>query len=155
MGILHQKLYQRDNLAAIEMKDYLSNLGQSLISTFAAAPDKIDLRVDMQELELDVDSAVPIGLIVNELLTNSLKYAFAEGEKGTIGISLQKTGPQLKLSVWDNGQGVKAEQKAQGTAFGSQLVQMLCTQLNGSMETTTDHGYRVSLLLEPQVTMPQ
>ncbi|MFK7924051.1 MAG: sensor histidine kinase [Bacteroidia bacterium] len=150
MALIHQKLYQRDNLAAIEMKDYLSNLGQSLISTFAAEPGNIDFQVDMQSLELDVDTAVPIGLIVNELLTNSLKYAFREGEKGIMGISLQKSGPKLHLSVWDNGQGAKAGEEAKGTAFGSQLVQMLCTQLHGSMEIKSDNGYKVELILEPQ-----
>ncbi|MEL7534523.1 MAG: sensor histidine kinase, partial [Bacteroidota bacterium] len=155
MALIHQKLYQRDNLAAIEMKDYLSNLGQSLISTFAAEPDNLDFRVEMQELELDVDTAVPIGLIVNELLTNSLKYAFREGEKGIMGISLQKSGPKLHLSVWDNGQGAKANEKAQGTAFGSQLVQMLCTQLHGSMSIESEEGYKVALILEPQTKIGQ
>ncbi|TAE52331.1 MAG: hypothetical protein EAZ89_08640, partial [Bacteroidetes bacterium] len=105
MALIHQKLYQRDNLAAIEMKDYLSNLVTSLIETFDADPDRITFHLDMPELELDVDTAVPLGLIVNELITNSLKYAFPDGRAGTITVSLQKTGDQLDLLVADNGVG--------------------------------------------------
>ncbi len=142
MALIHQKLYQRDNLAAIEMKDYLSNLGQSLISTFAVDPEQINLVVEMDELELDVDSAVPIGLIVNELLTNSLKYAFPDEKKGTIQISLHLAAPdKLQLVVRDNGKGSITDEPAKGTGFGSQLVQLLSTQLEGNLETETENGY--------------
>lgn len=72
MALIHQKLYQRENLAAVEMKDYLQTLGQSLLSTFSIRNDRIRLISEMEELELDVDTAIPIGLIVNELITNSI-----------------------------------------------------------------------------------
>jgi two-component sensor histidine kinase len=90
MALIHQKLYQRGNLAAIEMKDYLANLGRSLLNTLGFQSDRIQLHVDMEELELDVDTAIPLGLIVNELVTNSLKYAFPDGWNGHIRMSLVK-----------------------------------------------------------------
>ncbi|TAE52333.1 MAG: sensor histidine kinase, partial [Bacteroidetes bacterium] len=145
MALIHQKLYQRENLAAIEMKDYLSNLVQSLIDTFDADPERIRFDLNMPELELDVDTAVPLGLIVNELITNSLKYAFPDGREGTITVSLQKNDDRLELLVADNGVGT-ANVKT-GTAFGSQLVGLLSAQLGGTLEQGTEKGYWTRLTL--------
>ncbi len=139
MALIHQKLYQRDNLAAIEMRDYLQNLVQSLIDTFDANPDRIRFTLDMPELELDVDTAVPLGLIVNELITNSLKYAFPEGREGVISVSLQKSGTGLELFVGDDGVGKAIT--ASGTSFGSQLINLLTLQLGGRMEQGQEAGY--------------
>ncbi|MDX2284473.1 MAG: tetratricopeptide repeat protein [Bacteroidia bacterium] len=139
MALIHQKLYQRDTLAAIEMKDYLSNLVTSLISTFAADPERIRVSLDMPELELDVDTAVPLGLIVNELITNSLKYAFPDGREGTVTVRLHRTGEALELLVSDDGIG--SANTATGTAFGSQLVRLLTSQLGGTLEQGSGQGY--------------
>jgi two-component sensor histidine kinase len=143
MALIHQKLYQRDNLAAIEMKGYLADLVQSLIHTFDANPDRIDFRLDMPELELDVDTAVPLGLIVNELITNSLKYAFPDGRAGEITVSLRREGQQLELVVRDDGVG--AANLKTGTSFGSKLIQLLTLQLGGQLEVSTDAGYQTQL----------
>jgi two-component sensor histidine kinase len=145
MALIHQKLYQRDNLAAIEMKDYLSNLVTSLIETFDADPERITFHLDMPELELDVDTAVPLGLIVNELITNSLKYAFPDGRAGTITVSLQKTGDQLDLLVADDGVG--SANTATGTAFGSQLVKLLAAQLGGRITQEVTNGYATRIII--------
>ncbi len=105
MGIIHQKLYQGENLGSIEMKDYFINLGEGILDTFNAE-EKVKIECAMDDLNLDVDTAVPIGLIVNELLTNALKYAFPEDKSGTIQISLsQSTSEILTLKVADNGVG--------------------------------------------------
>ncbi|MDX2248328.1 MAG: tetratricopeptide repeat protein [Bacteroidia bacterium] len=150
MALIHQKLYQRENLAAIEMKDYLTNLGQSLLSTFGYPPERIGLHIAMEELELDVDSAVPLGLIVNELITNSLKYAFPDGRSGTITVSLKQVGEGLELFVGDDGVG--AANTASGTSFGSQLVRLLTTQLGGQLEQGVGDGYWTRILLKENET---
>ena len=144
MGIIHQKLYQGENLGSIEMKDYFLNLGEGILDTFNKE-EKVKIECAMENLELDVDTAVPIGLIVNELLTNALKYAFPEGAKGNILISLLKTNPEtLILKVSDNGIGKTIGLVPKGTGFGSQLVQLLTQQLNGIMEEDTKNGTTVS-----------
>jgi two-component sensor histidine kinase len=149
MALIHQKLYQRDNLAAIEMRDYLNNLVQSLIDTFDADPNRIRFELNMPELELDVDTAVPLGLIVNELITNSLKYAFPDGREGTIMVSLKKSGSNLELLVADNGVG--KGNVVTGTSFGSQLVKLLTAQLRGKITQETSNGFvtRINLPSDP------
>lgn len=143
MGIIHQKLYQGDNLGSIEMKDYFINLSEGILDTFNAE-DQVKIECAMDNLDLDVDTAVPIGLIVNELLTNALKYAFPEKQGGTINISLEKTkNNNLKLKVVDNGVGKTAGLAPKGTGFGSQLVKLLTQQLNGTMVERTDKGTHI------------
>lgn len=143
MGIIHQKLYQGENLGSIEMKDYFLNLGEGILDTFNA-DDKVKIECAMDNLELDVDTAVPIGLIVNELLTNALKYAFPDNAKGNISISLSKPNPEtLTLKVVDNGIGKIVGLAPKGTGFGSQLIKLLTQQLNGEMEEDSQNGTSV------------
>lgn len=143
MGIIHQKLYQGENLGAIEMKDYFINLGEGILDTFNAE-DKVKIDCAMDDLNLDVDTAVPIGLIVNELLTNALKYAFPDGVKGQINISLKKENNNLLLNVSDNGIGKTDGLKPKGTGFGTQLIQLLTQQLNGTISEDYKNGTAVS-----------
>jgi len=148
MGILHQKLYQGENLGSIEMLDYFKNLSENIVDAFGAN-DKVEVQYDMERVELDVDTAVPIGLIVNELLTNSLKYAFPEDRKGKIELSLKEMDEkQLQLVVADNGVGQTAGASPKGTGFGSQLVQLLTSQLQGSMQADYSTGTRLVFQLE-------
>ena len=140
MGIIHQKLYQGTNLGSIEMKDYFLNLSEGILDTFNAE-DQVKIECAMDNLDLDVDTAVPIGLIVNELLTNALKYAFPKQQPGIINISLKKdTQQNLKLLVRDNGVGKTNGLAPKGTGFGSQLVKLLTQQLNGTMIERNDQG---------------
>lgn len=142
MGIIHQKLYQGDNLGSIEMKDYFINLGEGILDSFNAE-EKVKIECVMDDLELDIDTAVPLGLIVNELLTNAIKYAFPKVD-GVVQVSLKKEQDTLVLEVADNGIGKSNEQPAQGTGFGTQLVQLLTVQLNGEMKEEVDQGTHTS-----------
>ena len=142
MGIIHQKLYQGENLGSIEMKDYFMNLSEGVLDTFNAE-EKVKIECAMDQLNLDVDTAVPIGLIVNELLTNALKYAFPDGVKGQINISLVKENNDLLLKVTDNGIGKTEGSKPKGTGFGTQLIQLLTQQLNGTISEEHSNGTAV------------
>jgi len=140
MGMIHQRLYQGKNLATVEMKDYFLHLGQNILDSFGAV-DHINLELDMETIEIDVDTAIPLGLIVNELLTNSLKYAFPNKRKGKIKISLQKTSDEiLLLEVADDGVGEQEENLNKGTGFGTQLIRLLMQQLDGKMKFQSKEG---------------
>ncbi|RZJ69102.1 histidine kinase dimerization/phosphoacceptor domain -containing protein [Flavobacterium sp.] len=144
MGIIHQKLYQGTNLGSIEMKDYFANLSEGILDSFNAE-DRIEIEFAMENLELDIDTAVPIGLIVNELLTNSLKYAFPDNSEGKINISLTKDNlRELVLVVSDDGVGKALGAISKGTGFGTQLVQLLTIQLNGVMHENSENGTQTS-----------
>lgn len=148
MGIIHQKLYQGKNLATIEMLDYFKNLGENTLDAFGAN-EQVEVVYDMPPVELDVDTAIPIGLIVNELLTNTLKYAFPGEGKGTVTLSLKEMdNQQLHLLVADNGIGIPTDVKAKGTGFGTQLIKLLTAQLQGTLKTDFKHGTQWSFCLE-------
>ena len=138
IGIVHQKLYQGTNLGAIEMKDYLLNLSESILDSFGAE-EKVELELAMETLDLDIDTAVPLGLIINELITNTVKYAFPNGKNGKLTIKLErKANSILQLIVADNGIGKSGV--IQGTGFGGQLISLLTNQLNGTMHEQNDNG---------------
>lgn len=138
IGIVHQKLYQGENLGAIEMKDYFINLSDSILDSFGAHK-KVQVECAMDTLNIDIDTAVPLGLIVNELLTNTLKYAFPADRNGKVQIKLEKRlNGILQLQVSDDGVGKSGETK--GTGFGGQLVNLLTKQLNGTMREEINNG---------------
>lgn len=143
MSMIHQKLYQGENLATIEMKDYFMNLGNYTLDVFNAR-EKITIDYKMDKLEIDVDIAVPVGLIVNELLTNAFKYAFPDGRYGKITISLFRDQQKLSLEVSDNGIGKSNAYSLPESGFGTQLIQLLTIQLDGRMTQKTKEGTIVS-----------
>lgn len=138
IGIVHQKLYQGSNPGAIEMKDYFINLSESILDSFGTGK-RVIIECAMEQLDIDIDTAVPLGLIVNELLTNTLKYAFPEGREGKVLIKLkQPKNGILQLEVSDNGIGKSGI--THGTGFGGQLVSLLTMQLNGTMREEVVNG---------------
>jgi two-component sensor histidine kinase len=140
MSIIHQRLYQNDHLSSIEMKDYFFNLGTHILDSFGEE-ERIKINYKMAELHLDVDTAVPMGLIVNELLTNSLKYAFPNKQPGEITIDLdKKSANEIQLLVKDNGIGQTEGEPIKGTGFGKKLIDLLTRQLDGSMEVVYTAG---------------
>ena len=147
IGIVHQKLYQGTNLGAIEMKDYFINLSESILDSFGAEK-RVTIECAMDQLDVDIDTAVPLGLIVNELLTNTLKYAFPEGQPGKVKIKLQKHADGgLHLEVSDNGVGKSG--LTHGTGFGGQLVSLLTQQLSGIMREEIKNGTSIYFEFKP------
>jgi two-component sensor histidine kinase len=142
MALIHQKLYQGENLAAIEMRDYFETIGKAIKDSFGEKAKNVSLEVEMSKIELDVDTAIPIGLITNELITNSLKHAFQNKDDGKILITLsQEKNGLLKLHIADNGKTSDNEsniKKEKG--FGSLLIQLLTTQLGGTLEKSNESG---------------
>ncbi len=144
MSMIHQKLYQGKSFSSIEMKEYFKNLLDYIVDIYGAS-ERIQIACEMKELNLDVDTAIPIGLIVNELFTNALKYAFPDNRKGLIKISLIESGNQLHLEVSDNGIGKNYHEKMEGTGFGTQLIELLTRQLEGKMSLSVKKGTSVSI----------
>ncbi|REG91052.1 tetratricopeptide repeat protein [Algoriphagus antarcticus] len=139
MGMIHLRLYKKDNLKSVEMKEFFEGLGKFILETFDAS-DRIDFRIRMNTLELDVDVAIPIGLIVNELISNSLKYAFPRQKSGQICVQLDEKEGNLFLKVSDDGIGIMENSTTQGTGFGRELISLLTRQLDGKMTLANEAG---------------
>ncbi|MEM7369885.1 MAG: tetratricopeptide repeat protein [Bacteroidota bacterium] len=146
MALIHQHLYQGNDLSGIHIDRYLDRLITEIIQAFK--PQKLDLtvRVEVEPLILDIEQAIPLGLIVNELITNALKYAYLERETGQLSILLSHQYPDILLCVQDDGPGVAStytlEQKHQ---FGYQLIHLLTEQLSGELQFDLLTGFSVSL----------
>lgn len=138
MALIHQRLYMDKDLASVDVKDYLENLSKSLAGSFGFDSDHIHTNINLPENNLDVDLAMPIGLIVNELVTNAFKHAFSGINDPAVNIHLyRKRDHVLELQVSDNGSGLKEEKAG---SFGMKLVQTLVKQINGTMTVKQDPG---------------
>jgi PAS domain S-box-containing protein len=108
MSIVHEKLYQNKDLASINFKDYIATVARELVRAyFPTKPDKVALKFELEDVSLGIDSAIPLGLVFNELITNSLKHAFPKNKKGEIRVSLHvRDEHEIELVVSDNGIGI-------------------------------------------------
>lgn len=146
MSLIHQQLYQTDNVTRVGMQEYIGDLVKGLMQSFHYQ-EKLDLTLEIEDISLDVELAVPLGLIINELVTNVFKHAFKEIERPELAIRLWQT-DQLFLEIKDNGPGVDPENwKKAGQTFGKRLVISLTKQANGILQVTSDQGARFLLTL--------
>jgi two-component system, sensor histidine kinase PdtaS len=146
MSLIHEQLYQEDNTSGVDMRDYIQRLVSSLVSSYGVSPEKIEVRVDADEILLDVDSAIPLGLILNELISNSMKYAFPGPRSGAITISLKDMMKELRLVVQDNGVGYDPDKK-ETKSFGLNMVNSLMRKLRAEMSVVSNSGTSVELTI--------
>ncbi|MDD2335503.1 MAG: PAS domain S-box protein [Geobacteraceae bacterium] len=142
MALIHQKLYQSESLAFIDMREYIEDLANYLFSCGVKEPGLVHLKVDVGEVSLGMDEAIPCGLIINELMSNSLKHAFPDDREGEITV-MCRIGEDgwITLLVSDNGVGLPPDLDFRKTdTLGLQLVAMLVKQLRGRIELSGDNG---------------
>jgi PAS domain S-box-containing protein len=142
MSLVHEKLYQSRDLSKIDFGGYIRSLASQLFHSYLDSPDRIRLETEFEEIPLDINSAVPCGLILNELISNALKHAFPEGRTGTIRIELRR-GPagSVVLRVADDGVGLPEGFDVRGTgSFGLQIVNLLVDQLDAKLDVDGTRG---------------
>nr|PZN48610.1 MAG: hypothetical protein DIU61_18425 [Bacteroidota bacterium] len=147
MSIIHQKLYQSDTLSTIQMSAYIYELVEYLRDSYAIR-DNIRFSLDIQTIELDHASAITLGLILNEIITNAIKYAFAETGNGVISIALRYvSNSQILLSVQDNGPGLPADfNKRIGASMGMELLRGLTDDIGGTLSIESNNGTLVEII---------
>ncbi|MBK7289194.1 MAG: tetratricopeptide repeat protein [Chitinophagaceae bacterium] len=149
MALIHQNLYQEDNLTGIDVNDYISKLCENLFESYNIHPTRIKLIKEIQSLNLDVDTVVPLGLILNELITNSLKYGFPGEKTGAVKIILKEENNTLYLKVFDNGVGLPDDfQKKYEATFGYRMINDFIQKLKGELKTFTDDGTKVEIAIK-------
>lgn len=145
MSEIHEMLYRAQSLQEIEFGAYLGMLCRDLVANFENAhSSQVQLGVEADEAFMKPDVAIPLALIVNEALTNALKYAFPNGQPGRIDVTFQQTsGNLLRLTVQDNGIGMPAEQRA--GSLGLKLLKALAKQIGGGVVIASEKGTRVTV----------
>lgn len=145
MSLIHQRLYQTDTLTRIDVRAYLTDLAESLMRAYGYSHDDFNLDLRVEEEWLDVDVAIPLGLIVNELVTNAFKYAYQRVDDPSLQISLTNH-DGLTLDVADNGPGLDLSRwHTPEGSFGKQLIQSLGEQLGGQLSLETRQGTHFTL----------
>jgi two-component sensor histidine kinase len=153
MALIHQKLYQNEGVSRIPMKAYIEEVVDYL-QHFYDLPQPVHFQLAIDPIELDVAQAIPMGLIINEALTNALKYAFRDGRSGAISLSLRRLElRQLQLTIKDNGVGFPADYNpSQSRSLGMTLMLGLSEQLGGALQVESHQGLTITLTFskEPQ-----
>ena len=147
MSIIHQKLYQSETLSTIHMPEYIYELVEYLRESYAIR-ENIAFSLQIENIELNHASAITLGLILNEAITNAIKYAFAKTEDGKISISLTHiSDSQILLSIADNGRGLPTDfDSKRGASMGMELLQGLTDDLGGSFSIETHDGTHIKVI---------
>ena len=143
MALIHQDLYRSDNLSGVQIEGYVRKLCQNLFDTYNIKGDRIKLALDIAPLSLDVSTLIPMGLILNELISNSLKYAFPSQQSGNIGVTLKPQNEKLLLEVWDDGVGFSDNANSGG--FGHKLIRTFAKKLAADVNIKHSNGTVVSM----------
>jgi two-component sensor histidine kinase len=154
--LIHEKLYQSDSLAFIQLRPYIENLAAILFRSYQAESGAIQLITRVEDISVGIDAAVPIGLILNELISNALKHAFPDGREGIIQIELwRETSKQIVLKCQDNGRGLLGGLDiSMSKSLGLQLVHSLTRQLDGEVEVESQNGLMVRIKIPHPLNLP-
>jgi PAS domain S-box-containing protein len=151
MALIHERLYQSADLKRIDFGEYIRTLANDLYNTYVMDTSLIKLNIDVDDLRLDINTSIPLGLIVNELVTNSLKHAFPEAKSGEIDIIFHKQGKHYLLEVKDNGIGFPEDIDYKNTdSLGLQLVNNLTEQIDGKIEFNHTSGTSFKIIFEEE-----
>jgi two-component sensor histidine kinase len=154
MALIHEKLYQSKSLSRVNFADYIESLAMHLIQNYAVDPDRISLQLNLEPILLNLDTAIPCGLILNELVSNALKHGFPGNTGGTIWISLCSVGTSVSCDGGDDfelvigNNGVKLPELpdfSRAKSLGLQLVRVLIQQLEGQIEVSQSQGTEFKL----------
>jgi two-component sensor histidine kinase len=152
MALIHQNLYSEGNIKGIMVKEYISNLVQSLSDSYNITNDNVKVNVNIDDLNLDVDTMIPLGLVLNELVSNAFKYAFPqdavykENHQGILNILLQEKDEKLHLKVSDNGAGFPAGMDVKSAkSFGLKMIKAFAQKLKATLDIYNNNGAVVEM----------
>ena len=151
MSFIHESLYQNTDFSEINFSEYIISLSKNLVHSYGIYDDLIDLDMSVGNISLNLDISIPCGLIINELVSNALKYAFAGKKKGVIKIELFEKNDNVHLIVQDNGLGLPNEINYKETdSLGLQLVTTLVEQISGRIELENKEGAKFTIIFKKE-----
>jgi two-component sensor histidine kinase len=147
MALIHEQLYESEDLREVDVARHAALLADNLYRSYGADPARITIRVTLEPIPLTADQAIPVGLILNELISNALKHAFPDGRRGVVSIEGGLRDGQVVLEVRDDGAGIPAgAARGRRKSLGLEIVNILSRQLKGTLELDRRRGaaFRVS-----------
>jgi len=144
MALVHERLYAGGNISAVEFNPYIASIFQTVLLSYKSPNLEFEVDVD-SDLQIGVDRAVPVGLILNELITNVYKHAFHEGQNGRAVVSFHSADNQYTLTVKDSGVGIPITDWSEATSLGLRVVYLLVEQLVGTLHVDNTQGTRVEI----------
>ncbi len=148
ISLVHQLLYQSDNFSDINIQDYIDSLKENLTSIYTNFEKSIEIHIDVNGMRLNIDKAIPLGLILNELLTNSYKYAFKGKKNGNIYIKIKKSETQYNFIYSDDGVGLDLNNLKTTDTLGMRLITRLSQQLGARPIFKNNNGLELSFYFE-------
>ncbi|MDO8872716.1 MAG: histidine kinase dimerization/phosphoacceptor domain -containing protein [Methanoregula sp.] len=146
MALVHERLYRSEDISSIDLSDYVRFMGTNLFKFYEITPATVRLEVGISDIRMDINRAIPLGLLINELLSNSLKHAFPAGRKGTIAVTGEKDDGTVRIIVQDDGAGIPESLDWKNTSsLGLQLVNSLTDQLEGTIELDRTAGTKFTI----------
>ena len=141
MSLIHQSFYQSNSLSDIDFSVYIKRLAENLFKIFGFSREKTALQIDTSGIHISIDTAIPLGLLINEVLSNSLKHGFNENAEGKIYIELTENENEYILKLGDSGCGLPEEiSPGKTNSLGMTLIKMLCDQIDGKIELNLNNG---------------
>lgn len=149
MAMVHENLYLSPDLTHIAVDDYIKRLVPNIFYSYSIMENQIKPNINVENIKLNIETVVPCGLIINELVSNSLKHAFPDGKKGEVKVSLKKMADKYILIISDDGIGFPRDLDYKNTdSLGLQLVNNLVKQINGTISMDTNHGTTFRIIFE-------
>ncbi len=148
MALIHEKLYQSENMACISIKDYVDSLVKNLYNSYGISVDRINIEKDIDDFTFSIDTSIPLGLIINEIISNSFKHAFPDGRKGKISITIKKgENGNFRMEITDDGVGFKEDVDIKNTrTLGMNLIFALTEQINAEIKIEKENGVRYEVI---------
>jgi PAS domain S-box-containing protein len=153
MALIHETLYQSESLASVDLERYVKELIGNIANAFDSISNRINFKIEVRDVKLEINQAIPCGLIINELVTNALKHAFADGQNGVVRITAGYTKErEVELMVSDNGTGFSEELDwKKSKSLGLRLISLMVDQLHGIMNIRNNHGAEIAIKWPVQV----
>lgn len=152
MGIIHNRLYKYDDLENIDLKKYINFLIEEIRNVFSIDKNKIIFNIKCDDIILNIDTAIPCGLIINEIIINSIKHGFPNGRKGLIDIAIKQEKEWYFVNISDNGIGLpEGFEKDSNSNLGMDIIWNLVKQLDGSVNMISENGLKYSIILKREI----
>lgn len=146
MSMIHQRLYKSNDVSSVNIQQYITDLSENLIHAYGFSKNNFDLKIEVVNPKFDIDLAIPIGLIINEIITNALKYAYENIKRPSLSISVANE-KDISIVIKDNGNGIDSDSFGSKDTFGKKLITTLSKQLRGSFKLYNNNGTSFELTI--------